>query len=93
MPQAGAGPTNYYGTVTVGSSQKDGVNYLEDETWKVGVFDARRSTGNLYRVSSPTTVFNGATQKSAVEAQMGVIGIGQGVHGVSCWRGMILPEV
>jgi len=70
--QTGTGVSNYYGTVTTGTSLHSGTHYLEDLTTKAGIFDARGGTTTLIRVSDADGAFTDAGHKSAVDAQFGM---------------------
>jgi thermolysin len=75
---AGTGSSLYSGTVSVETTLYNGAYYLEENTAvvtgvnrRIGTFDARNTQGSVYRFSDADNLWNGATQRAAVDAHFG----------------------
>jgi Zn-dependent metalloprotease len=70
--QTGSGPSLYNGTVTFGTSQISTTFYMEDLTKKIGTFDARNAMSSTFRFTDTNDVWDGTTQRAAIDAHYGL---------------------
>jgi Zn-dependent metalloprotease len=73
--QTGTGSSLYSGNISIGTSFNAGTGqyYLENLVRRVGTFDLRNltSTGTVFRFVDPDDLWNGSTQRAAVDAHFG----------------------
>jgi Zn-dependent metalloprotease len=75
---AGTGSSLYSGTVTIETTLYNGLYYMEENTTvsgtairRIGTFDARNTTGSVYRFSDADNVWNTTSQRAGVDAHYG----------------------
>jgi thermolysin len=71
--QSGTGSSLYSGTVNIGTTNFNGVFYLENMTRKIGTFNANNGTspGTSFHYSDADDLWNATVQRAGVDAQYG----------------------
>lgn len=69
--QTATGVSLYSGTVSISTSYTGGWYYMEDLGRKIGTFDSRNSSYNVYRFYDSNNYWNSSSQKAGVDAHYG----------------------
>ncbi|MCS6873620.1 MAG: M4 family metallopeptidase [Pyrinomonadaceae bacterium] len=71
--QTGSGSSLYSGTVTIDTSVSGSTYYMEDLNRRIGTFDFRNGTSQVYRFTDTDDIWNTSSQRAGVDAHYGAM--------------------
>lgn len=71
--QTGSGSSLYSGTVTIDTSIVGSTYYMEDLNRRIGTFDFRNGTSQVYRFTDTDDIWNSSPQRAGVDAHYGAM--------------------